>query len=283
MRKADLQPNMWSYAGRVIKSVPFLGKAVMSQVRKLRIQRAKDILEGANLFPESIDQILADYSYAISRTYRNVMQVINLESVLRYIEESSIEGAFVETGTYTGGASAYALLALQRLRKNGPARAYWGFDSFEGMPCPGKDDGEKASYWILGKPFEIEESNVLRGHEINRADYSECLSYLQGTGYPAELIHLVKGWFQNTLSQSRTAIGQIAVLRLDGDLYESTKVALDQLYDQVVYGGVVIIDDYGSFEGCRKAIEDLFSVRGFRPHLYYVEHGIRYFIRVDNH
>jgi len=60
------------------------------------------------------------------------MQVVNLESVLRYIETTNIEGAFVETGTYTGGASAYAILALLRLRKHKAPREYYGFDSFEG-------------------------------------------------------------------------------------------------------------------------------------------------------
>ena len=67
---------------------------------------------------------MGDYAYSTIRNHRGIMQVVNLESVLRYIETTNIEGAFVETGTYTGGASAYAILALLRLRKHKAPREY---------------------------------------------------------------------------------------------------------------------------------------------------------------
>lgn len=131
---------------------------------------------------------------------------------------------------------------------------------------------------------EIDESGNLVGHNVNKADYEECLSYLKSTGYPNEAIHLIKGWFQETLKATKAAIGPIgpiAVLRMDGDFYESTKIVFEELYDQVVAGGAVIIDDYGSFQGCRKATEEFFSIRHIQPHIVYVEHGIRYFIKPD--
>lgn len=190
----------------------------------------------------------------------------------------------METATYTGGASVYGLRALQRLRQGKALRGYWGFDSFEGMPSPSKNDGNQGSFWIYGKSMAeagIGESGALTGHNANKADYEECLSYLQETGYPNEHIHLIKGWFQETLKATKADIGPIAVLRMDGDFYESTKVVFEELYDQVVAGGAVIIDDYGSFQGCRKATEEFFSIRHIQPHIVYVEHGIRYFIKPD--
>ena len=74
-------------------------------------------------------------------------------------------------------------------------------------------------------------------------------------------------------------IGPIAVLRLDGDFYESTKVVFEHLYDMVVDQGVIVIDDYGGFEGCRLATDELFSTLNPKPHLVYVDKSIRYFIK----
>lgn len=76
---------------------------MMTSIRKRRVRRAAAILEELNIFPESRSQIVTDYACAIRFTYRGILQVVNLEAVLRYVEATGIEGAFVETGTYTGG------------------------------------------------------------------------------------------------------------------------------------------------------------------------------------
>ena len=77
---------------------------------------------------------------------------------------------------------------------------------------------------------------------------------------PQNLIFHV-GWFQQTVPQAAKEIREIALLRLDGDLYESTVVCLENLYDAVVPGGFIIIDDYGYLEGCRRAVNEFFSIR----------------------
>ena len=74
-------------------------------------------------------------------------------------------------------------------------------------------------------------------------------------------------------------IGPIAVLRLDGDFYESTRFCLETLYDRVVPGGYVIIDDYGTFEGCRAAVHEFLDSRGLALHLHYGNPDIRYLIK----
>lgn len=73
------------------------------------------------------------------------------------------------------------------------------------------------------------------------------------------------GWFQSTLPASRKELGRIAILRVDADWYESTRCCLEELYDQLVVGGYLIIDDYGHFPGCRKAVDEFFEARGLRP------------------
>jgi hypothetical protein len=74
-------------------------------------------------------------------------------------------------------------------------------------------------------------------------------------------IHIRQGWFQETLPVAKHEIGPIAVLRLDGDWYDSTKVCLENLYDLVTVGGFVLIDDYGYWEGCRRAVDEFLASR----------------------
>jgi hypothetical protein len=199
--------------------------------------------------------------------------VLNLEESIDYMAVRRLPGAIVETGVFTGGASAYALRSLKR---HGIIdRAYWGFDSFEGMPKPTAHDGQHAKDW-LGTD---DASGKLTGCDVNHSDYAATQNYLFSTGYPTEHIHLVKGWFQDTLPVTRAQIGPIAILRLDGDFYESTKVALECLFDSVVSGGVVIVDDYGSFEGCRKAVDEFLRARNISPFVHYVENGVRFFVK----
>jgi len=265
-----------------LRKIPIIDNFLMNWVRRFRLRHASIILEAVNFYPEARAEILADYEYSIAITHRGIMQVLNIESMIRYIESANIEGAFVEAGTYTGGASAYALLSLQRLRSKKGVRTYWGFDSFEGMPAPSQNDGDHGSLWVTGKSLNkisASELGSLVGHDANKADFAQCLNYLQGTGYPKEHINLVKGWFQYTLKATKAKIGAIAFLRLDGDFYESTKVVFAELYEQVVGGGVIVIDDFGSFQGCRRATEELFANLNIDAHLVYVENGIRYFIK----
>jgi len=226
-----------------------------------RVLRAKFILKHISVFSKEIKGITSDYGYSIQEEYRTLMQVINIEYCIKHIKENSITGSFVETGTWTGGASSYALLSMMR---NGVVRTYWGFDSFEGMPNPTSEDGDHGKSWI-GNDNTI----------VNNADREECYQFLLNTGYKKDKINLIKGWFQDTISVHKESIGDIAILRLDGDFYESTKVVMEFLYPQVVKGGVVIIDDYGHFEGCRKAIKEYASDQT----ILYSDDGVRYFIK----
>ena len=80
------------------------------------------------------------------------------------------------------------------------------------------------------------------------------------------------GWFQDTVPADAAEIGPVAILRLDGDWYESIRVCLHGLYDLLVPGGYLIIDDYGDFPGCRKAVDEFFAARGESPRLSHSDH-----------
>jgi hypothetical protein len=125
----------------------------------------------------------------------------------------------------------------------GRQRQVWGFDSFEGMPELTENDAGSGQNWV---------GISCVGEEGVKA-VSKTFSLL---GVSMKNVNLVKGWFEDTLENAKQDIGPIAILRLDNDWYASTRFCLETLYDSVIPGGVVIIDDYFSWEGCRKAVDE---------------------------
>ena len=114
-------------------------------------------------------------------------------------------------------------------------------------------------------------------------EYTKCLVHAfdksNCTDSPTTLQNIVikKGWFQDTLPRAKSEIGKVAILRLDGDWYESTKCCLDNLYENVSPGGYVIIDDYGYWEGCRQALDEFLHARKIGIELREIDHDGRYF------
>lgn len=95
--------------------------------------------------------------------------------------------------------------------------------------------------------------------------------------YIKENIVISKGWFQDTLPKDKEKIGKIALLRLDGDWYESTKCCLENLYDNVIIGGYIVLDDYGYWEGAKKALDEFFIKRKISPELIKIDYTGVYF------
>jgi O-methyltransferase len=207
----------------------------------------------------------------------------NLEIVDRF---KDVEGAVVECGVWRGGMIASIAEIL------GDARSYYLFDSFEGLPPAGELDGEKAKEYQ--KDVDAPDYYDNCAAEIG---FAEVAMKMAG----ACDVTLVKGWFENTVgvteirrhrktdsenlgesatgslvstpstyiadssssteTRSPSDSQSIAVLRLDGDWYDSTMVCLNNLYDKVVPGGVIILDDYDYWEGCTRAVHDFLSAR----------------------
>lgn len=157
------------------------------------------------------------------------------------LASSAPSGAFVECGSYAGGSGA-GLAAVA------PDRTVWMFDSWEGCPSPGPEDLDRDGVAGVGGQFS---ATLRQAQEI-----------VATLGLPN--VRLVKGWFSDTLPVSKAAIGPIALLHLDSDWYQSTKESLETLYDAVVPGGLVVIDDYGYWYGCRRAVDEFLSSQGRR-------------------
>ena len=107
------------------------------------------------------------------------------------------------------------------------------------------------------------------------ASQADAEQLLRKIGYPADMVKFHVGWFQDTVPRAAAQIGPIAILRLDGDLYESYMVALDHLWDHVVTGGFVIIDDW-VFKGCREAVTEFFAKRNVRSYLNSADATVKY-------
>ena len=154
------------------------------------------------------------------------------------------------------------------------------FDSFEGLPKGSEDHDDEKLKIICG----VQKSNSLEpsGALTASMDFSKSL-LINKIKYPEEYFVFHKGWFQETIPNAikKGVVRKISLLRLDGDLYESTKVCLENLWDLVVPGGVVIIDDYGCFSGCKKATNEFFSARNLKPYLHHAyPSSIRYIIKI---
>jgi hypothetical protein len=201
-------------------------------------------------------------------------RLVSLFGQVAYLERYRIEGALVECGVWRGGASA--MMALANLAKGSERRHLHLFDSFQGMPEPLIErDGADVLSWAgtVG-------DGALRSTGVNVAD-AAAVHQLIATrvGYPSEFVHIHEGWFQQTLPTWRKEIGTIALLRLDGDWYESTMVAFQNLYDSVVPGGIVVVDDYGHFAGCRKATDEFLTTLNVPVYLGYIDYTGRYFVK----
>ncbi len=193
-----------------------------------------------------VDSIHQRYStYRLFRDYTMIPWWIYIANLKLASSAEGIPGAIVECGTWKGGMIAGIARTL------GP-RDYWLFDSFEGLPPVEPIDGPAAKKWQQNTTSRRYYNNCT----ASQADAAEAMR-LSGTANP----HLVKGWFEDTLPQAAFPDG-IAILRMDADWYKSTYQILDSLFPQVNQGGLIIIDDYGSWEGCHKAVHDYLTQHG---------------------
>ena len=170
----------------------------------------------------------------------------NLHAAMHHAMGNEVPGDFVETGVWRGGGTIYMRAFLEAYSE--PQRRVWVCDSFEGLPKP-KDEYEADS---VSRLWESEYLAVSMDEVKRNFDFYGLLD---------ERVCFVKGFFSDTMPAA--PIDQIAILRLDGDMYESTIVVLEHLYPKVSPGGVVIIDDYGMLPECNRAVED-----------YRLKHGI---------
>jgi hypothetical protein len=192
---------------------------------------------------------------------------------IRFCEENGIAGAFVELGTWKGGCMG--LMAQTNLAYGKQRRMLHGFDSFEGLPRPRADKDYDGFVQDELKLSLAQSDGKLTAIGALLSESSDVEQLLARIGYPADHVRLHVGWFQDTIPVVKDDIGPIAILRMDGDFYDSYMIGLEHLWDRVVPGGFVIFDDW-ILRGCREAVGEFFAAHEIHEYICYADATVRY-------
>jgi hypothetical protein len=188
------------------------------------------------------------------------LRVVGLVDAVRYVVRNQLMGAIVECGVWRGGSMMAVAWTLQELGDR--ERDLYLYDTFEGMSPPTEHDrllnGTLAREILDRSPREEKDGNFWC-----MAALESVKQNLLKTGYPESRLHFVQGKVEETLPEN--APERIALLRLDTDWYESTRHELEHLYPRLVPNGVLIIDDYGTWLGARKAVDEYFAAQPRQP------------------
>ena len=223
-------------------------------LKVVRLSKLKDLqaLSGSVVSKSDIEQdadFISIYAKVSEYTLVGIERCYALYKSVQYLISNKIKGDFVECGVWRGGSCM--LIAYTLLQHRVTDRRIWLYDTFAGMTEPGEKDGE------------VEKAEWLK-HRLSEEKNSWCLGELDdvkrnmiSTGYPADKLNFIQGKVEETLPQHIP--GEIALLRLDTDWYVSTKHELEHLYPILQKRGILIIDDYGAWQGARKATDDYFK------------------------
>ncbi len=175
----------------------------------------------------------------------------NLQFCVEDVLAKDIPGDLIETGVWRGGATIFmrAILRVYGVQN----RSVWVADSFQGLPPPNPEK------------YPADMGDIHHTYKELATSLDQVQANFARYGLLDEHVRFLKGWFKETLPGA--PIEQLAVLRLDGDMYESTMDALVSLYPKLSSGGYLIVDDYGSVLGCRQAIHDYRAAQGIQDEI----------------
>lgn len=192
-------------------------------------------------------------------TITSAARMLALIDAVRYCHRRGIPGAFAECGVWLGGSVLVMIRALQDLGVED--RDIYLYDTFDGMTPPGEQDVSQFDRPALETWRAAQREGGVPWREYFDPDkfHEEAVRRtVLSTGYPEERLHFVSGPVEDTLP--RSAPERLALLRLDTDWYASTRHEMDHLYPRLETGGVLVVDDYGHWEGARRAIDEYFSI-----------------------
>jgi O-methyltransferase len=197
---------------------------------------------------------------AVAETMIGLKRLDNVQSCIETILNEAVPGDLIETGVWRGGAAIFMRGVL--LAHGTTDRTVWAADSFAGLPVP--------------KPaiYPADEGDIHHTISFLAASREEVEANFSRYGLLDGQVKFVEGWFCDTLPKLRGH--RWALLRLDGDMYESTMEALVDLYDDLSPGGFVIIDDYGCLRACRTAVDEFREARRIREPLMEIDWTGRY-------
>jgi len=221
------------------------------------------------------DDEKATVAVTAERTVLRPWNVAQLCRCVEYVVRHNIPGAIAECGVWRGGAVLAILRTLLRLGVTD--RDVFLFDTFDGMSAPTEHDvswvGEHAP------TIHAARGGYASGSNWTRAPLEDVKAGVMSAGYPGDRIRFVQGCVEDTLPAQ--APERLALMRLDTVWYESTKHELIHLYPRLSQGGVIIIDDYGTWAGSRRATDEYIGETGARLLLVRSDMTVRYAVKVD--
>jgi hypothetical protein len=230
-------------------------------LRKL-LRRGTPDPASEHLMQDELAQLSAADRAIVTRaspfTMTGAPRLTALVDSVRYCVVRGIAGAFAECGVWRGGSVLAMILTLQDLGITD--RDIYLYDTFEGMTAPTEHDVSSLDPPALATWKEAQERGERAwGSMFDAGSFNEATvrQTVLSTGYPVERIHFVRGPVEDTIPG--TVADELALLRLDTDWYESTRHELEHLYPRLTDGGVLIIDDYGHWEGARRAVDEYFA------------------------
>jgi hypothetical protein len=249
-----------------------------------RRRRRRDGRESLAMAPDlqAEPEFLAAYERCRAFTMTSLERMHALWQAARHVARARVEGDVVECGVWKGGSSMLAALALKSAGDT--ARSLWLYDTFTGMSEPtaadvdfaGKAAGEEWSA-RASKRAAPSGAGSPNAEGWCEAPVDAVKGALASTGYPADRLHFVAGKVEETIPARAPA--KIALLRLDTDWYESTRHELEHLWPRLSTGGVLIVDDYGHWQGARRAVDEYFAKRPDAPLLTRVDYTGRVAIK----
>lgn len=180
------------------------------------------------------------------QTMIGLKRLDNLQRCIEDILATGVPGDLIETGVWRGGATILMRAVLKAYGVED--RRVWVADSFEGLPPPDPERNRQ------------DKGSRLHTREELAVSLDQVKSNFERYGLLDEQVRFLKGWFRDTLPDA--PIERLAVVRLDGDMYESTMDALVNLYPKLSVGGYLIVDDYGAVTACRQAVHDYREAHG---------------------
>lgn len=189
----------------------------------------------------------------------------------KYADKS---GVYVECGVAAGAQ----IIAMHH---GAPNKTIYAFDSFQGIPLPSNRDNQYPGIKLINKQEQASLPNpgeqLLETTGATSVSEDDFKMHLVNGSVDLDMIKIVPGWFEHTVRLFGSQQVNISILRLDGDLYNSTFVCLQHLFSKVNSGGLVIIDDW-QLPGCREACQDYFDIINYAPAWQFIS-NIAYFIK----
>jgi O-methyltransferase len=209
---------------------------------------------------------------ALPFTMTSLARMAALVNAVNHIVERKIPGDIAECGVWRGGSMM--IIAQMLLARGDRTRSLYLYDTFEGMSEPTEHD---KSYDGVSAARQLEQAPDQKTGIWCYATIDDVRANLLSTGYPEDKVHFIKGKVEDTIPL--TLPSQLSLLGLDTDWYESTKHELTHLYPLLTQNGVLIIDDYGHWQGARKAVDEYFDRNGSKAFLHRIDNTGRAMVK----